>query len=373
MPRCIAVLLSLLLAACASAPTTRGTAPLLHDHLFVTVPVQSTQLFALSPAMQRYLATEITPAVRRKGAQQALLDALYTHGQLKLDYDATFTRNAAETFDARAGNCLSLVVMTAAFARQLGVPVQYRSVHVDEVWSRTGDLFFLSGHINISLGSAGSENAVTIDFLPADARHNPRVRAISEQTITAMYLNNRAAESLAEGRIDEAYAWVRAAIRSTPTFLSSYNMLGVVYQQRGRTTEAEAAFRFALRQEPSNAQALSNLAGLLEKTNRVAEAKPLRERLARVEPYPPYHFFDLGRAAMQRGDYKQARRLFAREISRAAYHHEFHFWLALANLRLGDAAEARAHLAIALENSTTSLAQSVYAAKLEYIKAYNPD
>ena len=50
------------------------------------------------------------------------------------------TRNAAEAFDARSGNCLSLVIMTAAFAKELGLPVRYQNVFVDEAWSRSGDL-----------------------------------------------------------------------------------------------------------------------------------------------------------------------------------------------------------------------------------------
>ena len=45
-------------------------------------------------------------------------------------------------------------------------------------------------------------------------------------------------------------------------------------------------------------------------------------------------------------------RLFSREIARDPYYHEFHFWLALAYLRLGDNAEARVELALASETST---------------------
>ena len=41
--------------------------------------------------------------------RRALIDALYRPGALKLEYDAGTTRNAAQTFEARAGNCLLLV------------------------------------------------------------------------------------------------------------------------------------------------------------------------------------------------------------------------------------------------------------------------
>jgi hypothetical protein len=49
--------------------------------------------------------------------RQLLFDALYGNGRLRLDYDSAMTRNATEAFAARSGNCLSLVLMTAAFAR----------------------------------------------------------------------------------------------------------------------------------------------------------------------------------------------------------------------------------------------------------------
>ncbi len=61
--------------------------------------------------------------------------------------------------------------------------------------------------------------------------------------------------------------------------------------------------------------------------------------------------------------------LFAREVARDPYYHEFHFWLALAHSRLGEEALARKHLALALENSETRKDQDHYAAKLKRIKS----
>lgn len=380
MRRWITPLLSILLSGCASVAPVPDAKHLFHDRLFAAArePVGASDIFAVSADMQRYLDTEIKPRLHAKGAQKALVDALYTRGQLKLDYDASITRNAAQTFSKRAGNCLSLVIMTAAFARQLGLPVQYQSVFLDGTWSRSRDIFFLSGHVNLILGAATTSGRarlgsapMTIDFLPPELLRNQHALSIPEQTISAMYMNNQAAEALVDARLDEAYGWARAAIRTGPTFFSSYNTLGVIYQQHGNLEEAKQAFRFALRHEPENTQALSNLIGLLERTGHRSEAKRLQERLAKIEPYPPYYFFDQGKQAMQAGDYKRARGLFTREISRAAYHHEFHFWLALAELHLGKPWRAERHMATALENSTTPTVQSLYAAKLDLIKAYN--
>jgi tetratricopeptide (TPR) repeat protein len=182
--------------------------------------------------------------------------------------DTAATRNAAQAFDTRSGNCLSLVIMTAAFAKELGLQVQYQSAFVDETWSRSNNLYFASGHVNLTLGKrlfdAGGRfdtgRLITIDFLSADEARRQRTRAITEATIIAMYMNNRSAEALVQGRLDDAYAWARAAIAQSPTFLSAYNTLGVIYLRHGNLPEAERVLAEVLAREPDNTPALSNLA-----------------------------------------------------------------------------------------------------------------
>src|SRR2546430_2384570 len=107
----------------------------------------------------------------------------------------------------------------------------------------------------------------------------------------------------------------------------------------------------------------------LDKPGLAAEPDALHRRLAQIDPSPPFHFFDRGLAAMRLGDFRAARDLFAREVDRDPYYHEFQFWLGLANLNLGNVAEARRHLALAVENSTTRGDRDFYAAKLERMRA----
>src|SRR5690348_15194628 len=113
-----------LAAACATVPVERPVESLFHDGLFAapSAPIVPADVFALTPQMQAYAHAEIADRLNVRGRRQALIDALYDRGELKLEYDAVRTRNAAEAFDARAGNCLSLVIMTAAFAKELGLP-----------------------------------------------------------------------------------------------------------------------------------------------------------------------------------------------------------------------------------------------------------
>lgn len=372
--------LSLLLCACATTPPP-PSAPeqLFHDEFFAkpTERVGADDIFALNDAMRQYLHTEIAHQLRVKGRQQGLIDALYRREQLKLEYDGGRTRNAAEAFDDRAGNCLSLVIMTAAFAKELGLRVDYQSAYTEETWSRNGNLLFRSGHVNITLGrriaDAGTsydKNSLTVDFLGIDDVRGLRTHSIGEETVVAMFMNNRAAEALVAGRLDDAYAWSREAIRHDPAFASAYNTLGVVYMRHGNTTQASDVFASVLQREPENTRAMSNLASVFQQQGRFADANALLQRLSKLDPTPPFYYFNLGMAAMQKEDYRSARDLFAKEVSRAEYYHEFHFWLGVANYKLGEMEEARRHLALAMENSTTRGDHDLYAAKLAWLRTH---
>ena len=178
MKHCVVVLLSMLVAACASVPPSPQPPPLFNDHLFgaPSERIDASDVLALSPAMREFVATEITNRLHVGGHRQGLLDALRSKDGLHLEYDAAITRNATQAFAVRAGNCLSLVIMTAAFAKELGLTVRYQDVIVDEMWSRIGNVYMSIGHVNLSLSPRASsvglgrrENTpMTIDFQETD-------------------------------------------------------------------------------------------------------------------------------------------------------------------------------------------------------------
>lgn len=374
-----ALLAALALAGCAAAPIEERTEHLFHDRLFAapSAPIETAEVFALSTEMKRYLDLEIPGQLWAKGRQRALYEALYAKSRLKLEYDAAMTRNAAQAFAARSGNCLSLVIMTAALAKELGLTVRYRRVYADDTWSRSGGLYFANTHVNVTLGRkptdprvlSSERDSLTIDFVARDSIFAQNASDLTEQTVVAMYMNNRAAETLARGQVDDAYWWARAAAEADRKFLSAYNTLGIIYRRRGHLKEAEAALAHVLASEPANTHALSNQSLVFDDLGRTAQAEVLRRKLDQIEPYPPFHFFNQGVAAMRRSDFESARALFAREIDRDAYNHEFHFWLAAALAGLGKTRQAHEHLVIALQNGPTDRERELYSSKLAKIRA----
>jgi Flp pilus assembly protein TadD len=374
----------LLLAGCAGIPAPEPVpSELFRDSAFAPAAehIDADDVFALSAPMKRFIAAELHKPMHTTQlalSPQNLFDALQRRDLLKVDYDASQTRNAAQAFAARKGNCLSLVLMTAAIAKELNFQVTYEIVDTEEVWSRDREIAFLSGHVNIVLGNrpvdrgAGYDPRATlvVDFLPAKEISAAHTHPITEETVVAMYMNNRAAEALVRGAVNDAYWWARGSLERAPSYLASYNTLGVIYLRHGELDAAAGVLRRVLARDESDRQALSNLAIVVERQGQEEEARALRARLAQIEPEPPFKYFLLGRQAMLRGDYRAARDCFAREVQRADYNSEFHFWLGLADLHLGKIAEARTELTLAMANSTTDSARDLYAAKLERLRAH---
>lgn len=379
---CVAGLVGLLGAGCATSPPLPP--PPISD-LFSddtvrppSQPVTAAGLFDLSPAMKAHLDTEhFRREVRLKGPELGLTDALYAKDGLQLTYDNTATRDAAETFTSKRGNCLSLVIMTAAFAKALKLNVMYHDVLIDTEWSRAGGIYVGSNHVNLSLATSEaanfdlfkSSNRITVDFMPPAQAAKQRTVNISENMITAMYLNNRAAEELFERRLDDAYWWARAAVRQDPNLSTALNTLGAVYQRRGQHLMAERVFKRALQRQPEDVMLMKNLVPVLHDLGKHDESRALAARAARLEPEPPFYHFQLGMQALLAENYAEAKKRFAREVKRSPFDHEMRYWLSIAHLRLGEQHAARKEMAIALENSTSAAATERYSAKLAHLRA----
>lgn len=367
--------LALILSSCASTPIVKQhDASLFHDEYFIANDkiFDPKSVFDLSPEMYAYIRNNILTKRHDNSSTKALLYALYDKDKLKLEYDSSYTRTAIEAFNAKSGNCISLVIMTAAFAKNMNLSVQYQSVFTPENISRDGTSLYYSDHVNLVLGTidvdvsmvSPNNPKIIVDFLTPGNSTGQRSATISEQTVLAMYMNNRSAEQLRAKSIDDAYWWAKHAIEYEPTFIASYNTLGVIYERNGNLAEAKQAFQYVINIEPSNIASLSNLARIENKLGNTEASAQLNQHIKQIKPTPPYFYFDLGMAAMKAQNYAVARDYFITEISTAAYNPEFHYWLAGAYIGLKDRDNAKKHLLIAIKNATTIDNRKMYEEKL---------
>lgn len=327
--------------------------------------------------MLDYLDRSLRPAARRQGALSALIEAMTRSGEIRVTFDASATRTAAQTFEARSGNCLSLALLTATLAEELGLAVEFREVLIDTQWSRLAGMHVGNTHVNLALGPRQSPfsrqqstaRQSVIDFLPPEAVRDLPARRLDRQRVLAMYLNNRAAEWLVQGDLATAHAWSLAALAEDPAYPVSYNTLGVVFQRHGRSDLAERAWRQGLALSPEHPALLANLAAALRSQGRATEALPLETVLTRVEGTAPFTHLAQGLAALRAGDPAAARGWLLKELARDPDYHEIHFALAQAELQLGRPAQALVHLQRASAESTRPELRSLYLAKAERLRA----
>ncbi len=286
---------------------------------------------------------------RSDDPQQALVAYLFSQG--RLEYDGRQTLNAAETFAAGAGNCMSLVLMTASLAQALDLQVQYQLVEAPPVWDRQGGLYLINGHVNLRLSPRRQSDqfrvasmSSTIDFLPGNQLRGYDIRVLSQSELLARYYNNRAAEAMVAGEPDKAYGMLKQAHAQDPDYAALWNTLGVLYRRQGLEQEAEQVYRYAAELPEAELDALHNLAILLASQGRLLEWQAVHARLELKRIRNPYYYFDMGEQALQAGRFDEAVRMFQRALALAEYRHEFHFGLSRAYFRNGQRRLGERHL-----------------------------
>ena len=188
-----------------------------------STPIGAQDLFTLSPEMQAYLHSSEFAALQRKhGEERGLIEALYSKQHLKLEYESSRTRTAAETYAEKSGNCLSLVVMTAAFARELGMRVVFQSVDVEETWGRSGNLYLTAGHVNVVIGRRLSAGRVS-GRLPGQSAHC----GLGSSTVACLILSSRNWRSAPDSRSVQL---------SSVTWRSSSGALAAIWREANNTS-----------------------------------------------------------------------------------------------------------------------------------------
>jgi len=373
----------LLTSACTTTPIFApppDVTTLFHDDLFkpASIHIDPDDALAITPAMEEYAQTKLRFSPGRVDTEDrrvALVSAMYKKGELKLDYDATQTLTAAQAFESKRGNCLSLVLLTAVMAKQVGLPMHFQSVIGTTDWQKS-DYFFMSvGHVNLALESIPNQfelhtfspYSVVVDFLPPDKAYVLDTIEISEQTVLAMFANNRAVETMIQGNVDDAYWWARAAILEDQKYVNAYLTLGVIYRSLHRSDYAESVLEAIAKYEPNNTTMLTNQILVLRDLDRNAEANALVIKLANLDSNPPWDYYLRAQNEYAAGHYEVARHLYEKEIARDPEHHEIEYGLAQCYAKLNDIPRAIRHLKRAIELSQSGRNRAFYQSRLEML------
>lgn len=376
------IIICSLVSACATSRLGPLNADgMLFDNLFTapSAPVIAEDAIKISEPMRDFARTKIprySAHVNLSDTRRALIDALYVKGELRLEYFSDVTRSASESFTAKSGNCLSLVLLTAAMAKELKLPYHYQMVVNPTDWNQSGNFFMSIGHVNIVLENIPKEfelntwvaEAMVVDFLEPNKAATLESVQIEENTILAMYLNNRAVETLLQGKVNDAYWYVRESLHQDDHFLNAYLTLGVIYRTIHRSDLAESVLERIARYYPDNTSLLNDQILVLKDLGRVSETVELKRRLAKLDQERPWSYFIEAQSEFNAGRYDHAKRLYEMELARDPDHHEFEYGLALVYIKLNDAQNAITHLQRAIELCPNKALRDMYKVNLDQIR-----
>lgn len=334
-----------LLSGCAAQrEVTLDVAPLVSQP---DVPLDDTDILALSPAMLAFLDNALGADVPRSQRTTRLARAILEPGALGFSYDALRTLTAADAFDQRSGNCLAFSNLFVAMARQLGLDAWYQEVPLPPQWSDVDGVWLVNLHVNVVIPA--SHGHWVVDVSGQEMPDNQRARRLTDSEALALYLNNLGAEALLAQDLPRAYAYLRKAIGVAPRLPHVWSNLGVAYDRNGQTDDAIRAYELALRLDPLESRSAGNLFEIFKREGNLQAAEKLQARVEKRRRRNPYYLQQLARQALAEQRYEEADRLLRRAIAFNDEDYRFHYDLARTRALLGNPEAARKSLSRAQE------------------------
>jgi tetratricopeptide (TPR) repeat protein len=347
------------LAGCASGPGVPSPTQLpWHDQTFsydaTLVTVTKEDLFRLEPELLQKLRD---PALQQLSAPKRLnhlVGLLYGREIKPFPYVAGHSTVAAETWQHRRGDCLSLTVLAYSMAREMNMASQMQEVHVPVLFDRRNSYDFINEHVNLLFRGSGpltllegrlQSKDMIVDFEP-EFGWNREGQALSDNAILARYYNNIAAEHLVNDHQTLAYAYFKAAILAEPGYPSSYGNLALLYRRVGLLAEAEQLLRHAVVVSNEATFPLSSLHKLLLEQGRTTEAEQYARLLQSRRDNDPYYWVGLGLKHLQDGKIRQSIKALEQAQRLTNGFAEVHRYLAVAYWRAGEPVHADEQLTL---------------------------
>lgn len=331
-------------------------------------------LFLLSDQAKDFVRSAISGKDSDEKQVQSLMSAIFNRSEFDLLYKPDANTNATDTFENRAANCLSLTIMTYAMASHAGFNARFQQIDIPEFWTRRGGFALLNGHINLRIVPKYQVSTFSmfrrdliIDFDPQDGAYKFNANELDKNRIVAMFYNNKAAELILSNRLNHAYAYLRAALRTDPQYDGAMLNLGLVYRQAGELEKAEQAYLAALAVNDKYWIAWENLAALLDKTQRHEQASSIYARLEKYRADNPYFHLMLAEQALENEEFSASIGHFKDAIELDDDPHQFYFGLAKAHLNLGDLDSTKRYLKIAQRKAGKARIADTYGDKMSFL------
>jgi hypothetical protein len=96
-----------------------------------------------------------------------LLDHIFPQDNIALSYKSNANVTAREAFHSATANCMSLIIMAYALAKQAGLAVDFQQVEIPEYRVKNGQCNLLTGHTNLLIKTKGGQALVDHQYIIA--------------------------------------------------------------------------------------------------------------------------------------------------------------------------------------------------------------
>ena len=328
------------------------------------------EILALNPEQKKhFLDYYNSHSNSSKPGHQRLYEYLQDFGS---DFEyANFTSNAESTLGNASGNCMSLAVLTTAFARTANIDIKYQLVNRVPIFQERGSVVFNAQHIrsiifepkpDLNTGVLVWRSKAIIDYYPTS---NTFVNGfVSKPEFIAMYYRNLAAEALSKDENNRAYWLLKRSLEVEPENAEAINSLAVIHRRVGDYAKAEELYKYGIKNAFNKIVLLKNYQVLLLTQNRIADAERIAKELENLEDLNPFNWLLAANEAFDEKNYSVAIKLYEKSIELAPYLHQGHFGIAKSEYQRGNLKASRIALEEALEQAFDRGSKSIYEAKL---------
>jgi len=340
---------------------------------FVMVDVPSvTDIFQLSEDRQNHFLDYYYAEANLSVAEHIRVYNYISEFLDGFDYKGN-TYNAHLASTERAGNCLSLAILTKAYASLVNLDIKFKKVNSAPIYQRNSAITTISSHVQTHLyapkkipkdkGSLGViRSKIIIDYFPSSGGVVGGI--VEDQDFSAMYYQNVAAQAIIDGDFDLAYSLLSAAMQLSPHNHETLNTLAVLHKITGNTSLAEAIYLSGIESPVGSVSMLSNYILLLKEGNRLEEVALMQAKYDEIRDDNPYRWYDLANQAYAKEKYSQALKYYEKSIQAAPYLHESFFGQAKTYFHLGNKRKAKIAMKKAAELAYKPSDEKLYLAKL---------
>ncbi|NQV68616.1 MAG: hypothetical protein HQ498_01185, partial [Pseudohongiella sp.] len=324
----------------------------------------------ISDEVKHFIDAYINPRDNDEQRVDKLQDLLYGEDYLYIKYVDSKTHTAMEAFNAREGNCLSVINLYVAMARYAGVDAEFQTVEVQPSWDMRGDLLVLSQHINAT-GRFTMRRRYVVDFTPEIALQQLTAEVVSDQEARSLYFNNLGVESMIAGKPEQALPYFKNSLFLNADLSIGWNNIGAAYNRLGNSKFAEYAYRMAFNHDESNATAINNLSKFYRQNGNPRLAREYESAMRKFNNRNPYFHYVQGSLAFLDNDFEAARDAFHKALRIKKQEPDFYLALASVYLKLGDVKRAQSYTESAEELLTQN--EEIYRPSRNKVRVIDSD